>query len=126
MSGAAVEPPCAGMSALLQEAERLAARLPGYRVEIIGGELTVTPRPDGPHGEALTELLFALAPLRRGATRLIQGIGIRLPDGPDDYAVPDLSVVDATTGSTRPAPTATTRPSSAWSSTSPRPTTATT
>ncbi|WEV25682.1 Uma2 family endonuclease [Streptomyces sp. 71268] len=95
MSAAAVEPPCAGTSALLREAERLADKLPGYRVEIIGGELTVTLPPDGPHGESLTNLLLAFVPQHRGATRVIQGIGIRLPDGPDDYAVPDLSIVDA-------------------------------
>ncbi|MBB5938175.1 Uma2 family endonuclease [Streptomyces zagrosensis] len=95
MSAAAVEPPCDGASDLLREAERLTAKLPGYRVEIIGGELTVTPPPDGPHGEVLTDLLLAFAPVHRGPTRVIQGIGLWLPDGPDDYAVPDLSVVDA-------------------------------
>ncbi len=62
MSAAAVEPPRAGTSTLLREAERLADKLPGYRVEIIGGELIVTPPPDGPHGESLTELLFAFPP----------------------------------------------------------------
>lgn len=56
MSAAAVEHPCDGKSALLEEAERLAEKLPGYRIEIIGGELTVTPPPDGPHGDALSDL----------------------------------------------------------------------
>ncbi|QHC25685.1 Uma2 family endonuclease [Streptomyces sp. GS7] len=95
MSAAAVEPPCDDKSALFAEAERLAEKLPGYRIEIIGGELTVTPPPDGPHGEALGELIFAFAAVRRGETRTIPEIGIWLPDGPDDYAVPDLAVVDA-------------------------------
>ncbi|BDM72518.1 membrane protein [Streptomyces nigrescens] len=95
MSAAAVEPPCDGKSPLLREAERLAERLPGYRIEIIGGTITVTPPPDGPHGESLSDLLMAFAPLHAKESKVIQGIGIWLPDGPDDYAVPDLAVVDA-------------------------------
>ncbi|BDH15150.1 Uma2 family endonuclease [Streptomyces hygroscopicus] len=95
MSAAAVEHPCDGKSALLKEAERLAEKLPGYRIEIIGGELTVTPPPDGPHGDALSDLFVTFASLHGTESRVIQGIGVRLPDGPDDFAVPDLAVVDA-------------------------------
>ncbi|MFJ5797355.1 Uma2 family endonuclease [Streptomyces decoyicus] len=95
MSAAAVEHPCDGKSALLKEAQRLAEKLPGYRIEIIGGELTVTPPPDGPHGDALSDLFVTFASLHGTESRVIQGIGVRLPDGPDDFAVPDLAVVDA-------------------------------
>ncbi|MEU8685973.1 Uma2 family endonuclease [Streptomyces sp. NPDC048611] len=95
MSAAAVEHPCDGESALLKEAARLADKLPGYRIEIIGGELTVTPPPDGPHGDALTDLTFAFAAAHGAETRVTQAMGVWLPEGPEDYAVPDLVVVDA-------------------------------
>ncbi|MGW7254125.1 Uma2 family endonuclease [Streptomyces sp. NPDC054834] len=81
---------------LLEAADVLVQRLPGYRVEIIGGQILVTPPPDGPHGEALTELMlpFVAAGLHSNESKLIQGIGVWLPDGPEDYAIPDFSVVD--------------------------------
>lgn len=47
MSAAAVEYPCDDAPNLLEEAEELSQRLPGYRVEIIGGEITVAPLADG-------------------------------------------------------------------------------
>ena len=98
MSAAAVEHPCDGPERnLLEEAERLSAMLPGYRVEIIGGEITVTPPPDMPHAEALSDLMlpFFAAGLHGEQTRVIQSGGVWLPDGPSDYAIPDLAVVDA-------------------------------
>ncbi|MFE6690022.1 Uma2 family endonuclease [Streptomyces sp. NPDC057743] len=96
MSAAAVEHPCDGKPpTLLDEAERLAERNPGYRIEILGGVITVTPPPDGPHGLSLTDLTFAFAPLHGGGSHVIQGIGLWLPSGPYDFAVPDLAVVDA-------------------------------
>ncbi|MFE0193852.1 Uma2 family endonuclease [Streptomyces sp. NPDC058989] len=96
MSAAAVEHPCDGKPpTLLDEAERLAERNPGYRVEILGGVITVTPPPDGAHGQSLTDLIFAFASLHGGESKVIQGIGLWLPGGPFDFAVPDLAVVDA-------------------------------
>ncbi|MFC9299490.1 Uma2 family endonuclease [Streptomyces sp. NPDC057011] len=82
---------------LLEEADQLMEQIPGYRVEIIGGILTVTPPPDAPHARALTKLMapFIAAGLADGETEVLQGIGLWLPDGPEDYAIPDLSVVDA-------------------------------
>ncbi|MFJ9694528.1 Uma2 family endonuclease [Kitasatospora sp. NPDC101183] len=96
MSAAAVEEPF-GQMTLLEEAELVAQRLVGHRVEILGGQITVTPPPDGQHGEALTNasVPFLAAGLHGRATRVIQGIGLWLPDGPSDYAIPDLSIVDA-------------------------------
>lgn len=82
---------------LIAEANQLMERLPGYRVEIIGGQLLVTPPPDSSHAHGLSELMFILgaAGLRSQETRILQGIGLWLPDGREDYAIPDLSVVDA-------------------------------
>ncbi|MEE1758979.1 MULTISPECIES: Uma2 family endonuclease [unclassified Streptomyces] len=96
MSAALVERPH-GEHPLIAEANRLIERLPGYRVEIIGGQILVSPPPDGPHGDVLTDLLlpFATAGLHGTESRVIQGIGLWLPTGAADYAVPDLAVVDA-------------------------------
>lgn len=55
----------------------------------------MTPPPDGPHGDALSDLFVTFASLHGRESRVIQGIGVRLPDGPDDFAVPDLAIVDA-------------------------------
>ncbi|MFB7212436.1 Uma2 family endonuclease [Streptomyces sp. NPDC056255] len=98
MSAAAVEHPCDGEpESLLETANRLAEQNPGCRVEIIGGVITVAPPPDGPHANALTTLMipFLAAGLHGQETRVLQGIGLWLPGGPEDYAIPDLSVVDA-------------------------------
>ncbi|RFU84349.1 Uma2 family endonuclease [Streptomyces triticagri] len=69
---------------------------PGHRVEILQGRLTVTPPPDGSHALSLTSLIeaFAAAGARQAGLRYVQGIGLWLPGRSEDYAVPDLSVVD--------------------------------
>ncbi|MFE9856556.1 Uma2 family endonuclease [Streptomyces sp. NPDC005780] len=99
MSAAAVEHPCDDEPelSLLEEADRLAEQLPGRRVEIIGGVITVAPPPDGPHADALTTLMIPLlaAGLHGEESRVLQGIGLWLPGGPEDYAIPDLALVDA-------------------------------
>ncbi|MFG2350543.1 Uma2 family endonuclease [Streptomyces phaeochromogenes] len=96
MSAAPVEGPH-GDRPLTAEANRLMDRNPGYRVEIIGGQILVTPPPDAAHANALTDVMlpFLAAGLHGGQTKVLQGVGLWLPDGPEDYAVPDLAVVDA-------------------------------
>lgn len=83
-------------SSLTEAADRLWEELPGHRVEILNGSIVVTPPPDGPHQETLTWLIeeFSRIRARRAGLRYVQGIGLWLPTGPDDYAVPDFSVVD--------------------------------
>lgn len=105
MSAAAVEQPwddepeslLQEPESLLETANRLMEQLPGYRVEIIGGNVTVAPPPDGPHANALTEIMipFLAAGLHGSETRVLQAIGLWLPTGPEDYAIPDLALVDA-------------------------------
>ncbi|MFI6049099.1 Uma2 family endonuclease [Streptomyces violascens] len=82
---------------LLDEANRLMERLPGYRVEVIGGQIIVTPPADGAHAEVLTDLMvpFLTTGLHGEQARVVQGVGLWLPEGREDYAVPDLAVVDA-------------------------------
>ncbi|MEU0603562.1 Uma2 family endonuclease, partial [Streptomyces sp. NPDC006393] len=96
MSAAAVEQPH-GDRPLIAEANRLMERNPGYGVEIIGGQILVSPPPDGPHAVALTGLMlpFLNAGLHGDDSCVVQGIGLWLPTGVEDYAIPDLSVVDA-------------------------------
>ncbi|MGW2252500.1 Uma2 family endonuclease [Kitasatospora sp. NPDC001660] len=93
---AALEEPFERMT-LLETAELISRQLVGHRVEILGGQITVTPPPDGQHGDSLTSLSvpFIMAGLHGKTTRVIQGIGLWLPDGPSDYAIPDMSIVDA-------------------------------
>ncbi|MFE4329872.1 Uma2 family endonuclease [Streptomyces sp. NPDC056831] len=98
MSAAAVEHPCDGEpESLLETANSLMEQHPGYRVEIIGGVITVAPSPDAPHARVLTKTMrpFITAGLDDGETEVLQGIGLWLPGGPEDYAIPDLAVVDA-------------------------------
>ncbi|MEU0676383.1 Uma2 family endonuclease [Streptomyces sp. NPDC006172] len=84
-------------SSLLDAADRLWEELPGHRVEILNGSIVVTPPPDGPHQQSCYEVayLFRDAGAREAGLRAIPGIGLWLPTGPSDCAVPDVSVVDA-------------------------------
>ncbi|MFB7908986.1 MULTISPECIES: Uma2 family endonuclease [unclassified Kitasatospora] len=96
MSAAAVEGPFEQVT-LLEAAELISDRLVGHRVEVLGGQITVTPPPDGPHNDMLTDLIIPLsaAGLHGDVSRVVPGMGLWLPSGPSDYAVPDLCVVDA-------------------------------
>ena len=96
MSAASVERPHDDRP-LIAEANRLMERNPGYRVEIIGGQILVSPPPDGAHAAALTDLMvpFLAAGLHGTESKVLQGIGLWLPSGGEDYAIPDLALVDA-------------------------------
>ncbi|MGW3587286.1 Uma2 family endonuclease [Streptomyces fungicidicus] len=79
-----------------EAADQLARALPGHRVEILQGRLTVTPPPDGSHALSLTKLgrAFDRAGLVEPRCEYVQGVGLWLPTLPADFAVADLSVVD--------------------------------
>ncbi|MDQ0950116.1 Uma2 family endonuclease [Streptomyces phaeochromogenes] len=96
MSAAPVEQPH-GDRSLIAEANRIMDRLPGRRVEIIGGQILVTPSPDVAHSRALKKAArpFEAAGLDEDETEIHQAIGVWLPDGPEDYAIPDLCIVEA-------------------------------
>ncbi|MEU1000595.1 Uma2 family endonuclease [Streptomyces tibetensis] len=98
MSAASVEQPFHDEEpvTLTTIADEIMERHPGYRVEIIGGHLLVTPSPDAPHARALTGLMipFIAAGLHGGETETLQNVGLWLPTGAEDYAIPDLVVVD--------------------------------
>ncbi|MFF2638778.1 Uma2 family endonuclease [Streptomyces niveus] len=82
---------------LLGVADRLMDRCPGHRVEIIGGVIRIAPLPDASHARTLTDLTLAcVAAESHGAgPEVLQAIGLWLPTGPEDFAIPDLAVVDA-------------------------------
>ncbi|MDT0466792.1 Uma2 family endonuclease [Streptomyces gibsoniae] len=90
MSGAVERP-------LIEEAQQIMDRLPGYRVEIIGDQIIVSRPPDGAHANALTDVMlpFVAAGLHGPESRVVQAVGLWLGDGGEDYAIPDLSIVDA-------------------------------
>ncbi|WP_228181862.1 hypothetical protein [Streptomyces anulatus] len=101
MSAAAVEHPCDDEpETLLETANRLTEQLPGHRVEIIGGLVTVAPPTDGPHADALTTLMvpFLSAGLHGEESRVLQGIGLWLPGGPEDYAPGQQAPLPASIG----------------------------
>jgi Uma2 family endonuclease len=79
-----------------EAADQLARALPGHRVEILQGRLTVTPPPDGSHALSLSWLVvqFHMAGARQAGLRYVQGVGIWLPTLPADFAIPDFSIVD--------------------------------
>ncbi|MFF2194213.1 Uma2 family endonuclease [Streptomyces sp. NPDC058157] len=79
-------------------ADRLTRDLPCHRVEILQGRLTATPHDDGTHALILTRLTeaFHAAGARAAGLSHLQGLGLWLPSGPEDYAVPDFSVVEQT------------------------------
>ncbi|MEU9445492.1 Uma2 family endonuclease [Streptomyces sp. NPDC048304] len=79
-----------------EAADQLARALPGHRVEILQGRLTVTPPPDGSHALSLTKLgrAFDRAGLVEAGYEYVQGVGLWLPTLPEDFAIPDFSVVD--------------------------------
>ena len=77
-------------------ADLLARALPGHRVEILQGRLTVTPPPDGSRALSLAKLgrAFDRAGIVEAGREYVQGIGLWLPTLPEDFAIPDFSVVD--------------------------------
>ncbi|MEU5310530.1 Uma2 family endonuclease [Streptomyces sp. NPDC021562] len=97
-AAAAVEQPSDDESfSLAAIADEITERHPGYRVEIIGGHLLVSPLRDARHACVLTDLmcLFIPAGLDDGDTEVLQNVGLWLPTGAEDYAIPDLAIVDA-------------------------------
>jgi Uma2 family endonuclease len=80
-----------------EAADLVSRSLPGHRVEILQGRLIVTPPADVSHALSLTWLTVAFenAGVREAGLRQVQAVGVWLPTGPDDYSIPDLSVVEA-------------------------------
>ncbi|MGW1718054.1 Uma2 family endonuclease [Streptomyces sp. NPDC002156] len=97
MSAAVVGQPRTDEPSLLNAVDKIMASYPGYRVEIIGGQILMAPSPEASHALVLTGLVlpFAAAGLHCDETKVVQNVSIWLPDGPGGFATPDLCVVDA-------------------------------
>lgn len=81
----------------LKAAEWVYENLLGWRPEIIGGQLVVTPPADTRHAVSLTRLARALDVLPMDEVEIVQAVGLWLGRR-EDYVIPDLSVVDADFG----------------------------
>ena len=70
--------------------------LEGYRIEALSGRVVLSPLRDGDHAVALTELMSRIARwgLAERNLEVVQNVGLALPSGPGEYAMPDLAVVD--------------------------------
>jgi Uma2 family endonuclease len=81
----------------IEAANSLTHRLPGVLVEIIGGQMLATPRPDIAHTRVLKKVThaFEATGLDDDGTEVHRSIGVWLPDEPEDYAIPDLCIVEA-------------------------------
>ncbi|GAA2577354.1 MULTISPECIES: hypothetical protein [Streptomyces] len=69
-------------------ADEIMERHPGYRVEIIRGQLLVSPLRDGHHSCTLTTLTirFVRTGLHDDIVNVLQGVGLWLPLEAEDYA----------------------------------------
>jgi Uma2 family endonuclease len=81
----------------IKAANRVMHRTPGVLVEIIGGQILATPRPDIAHTRVLKKVAhaFEATGLDEDGTEVHRSIGVWLPDEPEDYATPDLCIVEA-------------------------------
>ncbi|EST31782.1 hypothetical protein M878_16120 [Streptomyces roseochromogenus subsp. oscitans DS 12.976] len=82
---------------IAEAADRVSSWLPGHRVEILRGSIIVTPPPDGPHQGTVFEAgyEFRRAGAKEAGLKVLPGVGLWLPTGRADYAIPDLSIVEA-------------------------------
>lgn len=82
---------------IAEAADRVSSWLPGHRVEILRGSIIVTPSPDGPHQGTVFEAGYEIrrAGAKEAGLKVLPGVGLWLPTSPADYAIPDLSVVEA-------------------------------
>ncbi|GAA3375028.1 Uma2 family endonuclease [Streptomyces sannanensis] len=64
----------------------------GFRVEIIGGVIIVSPSPTGKHGRVVWRLVDMLLPKLPEGYGIETNLGVDKRAGADDYAIPDLFV----------------------------------
>lgn len=76
-------------------AEELDERYAGFRVEILGGRIVMSPSPSHKHARILTDLLVQIAAGISDEYVVEQGSGVNAPMLGEEYAIPDLSVYTA-------------------------------
>ncbi|MGP3953131.1 Uma2 family endonuclease [Streptomyces sp. 7N604] len=67
----------------------------GLRVEVLGGSLVMSPTPRGKHAGVIYQLEEAIRPALPATLVAAEVASIEMPDDPDDYSTPDLTVCPA-------------------------------
>ncbi|MBT2403861.1 MULTISPECIES: Uma2 family endonuclease [unclassified Streptomyces] len=76
----------------LRDAAERIEQATGLRVEIIGGTLMMSPSPSGKHAGTVIDLRDAIRPSLATAYEAYENVSVPMPDDPDDYATPDLTI----------------------------------
>lgn len=76
----------------LREAAEKIEQATGMRVEIIGGKLVMSPSPSGKHAGTVIDLRDAIRPGLAATYEAYENVSVPMPDDPDDYATPDLTI----------------------------------
>ncbi|MFG2646311.1 Uma2 family endonuclease [Streptomyces sp. NPDC048436] len=76
----------------LREAAESIEQATGMRVEIIGGTLVMSPSPSAKHAGIVIDLRDAIRPALTAAQEAFENVSVPMPDDPDDYATPDLTI----------------------------------
>ncbi|WP_308295530.1 Uma2 family endonuclease [Streptomyces sp. MUM 178J] len=77
---------------LREVAEQIEAST-GLRVEIIGGSLVMSPTPRGKHAGTIRRLRIQIEPRLPASLAPYEMSSVALPEDPDDYATPHLTVL---------------------------------
>lgn len=77
---------------LREVAEQIEAST-GLRVEIIGGSLVMSPTPRGKHAGTIRRLRVQIEPRLPEGMAPYEMSSVAMPEDPDDYATPDLTVL---------------------------------
>ncbi|MCP3821028.1 Uma2 family endonuclease [Streptomyces sp. A3M-1-3] len=67
----------------------------GLRVQVLGGSLVMSPTPRGKHAGVIHRLEQAIRPSLPPALVAVEVASIEMPDDPDDYVTPDLTICPA-------------------------------
>ncbi|MCX5145391.1 Uma2 family endonuclease [Streptomyces sp. NBC_00320] len=76
----------------LRDAAEQIEQATGMRVEIIGGTLMMSPSPSGKHAGTVIDLRDAIRPSLAATYEAYENVSVPMPDDPDDYATPDLTI----------------------------------
>lgn len=79
---------------LREVAEQIEAAT-GLRVQIVGGSLVMSPTPRGKHAGVIYRLEEAIRPRLPATLVAAEMASIEMPEDPDDYVTPDLTVCPA-------------------------------
>ncbi|MEV3856299.1 Uma2 family endonuclease [Streptomyces sp. NPDC050095] len=76
----------------LRDAAEKIEQATGMRVEIVGGKLVMSPSPSGKHAGIVIDLRDAIRPGLAPDREAYENVSVPMPDDPDDYTTPDLTI----------------------------------